>query len=54
MVRRAELVEELRAAGGDVVLVDSEQLRDEVAEATGGAPIRLALNAVGGESALAS
>jgi trans-2-enoyl-CoA reductase len=52
VVRRPELVEELRALGGDVVLVDSENLRDEVAVATERAPIRLALNAVGGENAL--
>ena len=52
VVRRPELIEELRAEGGDVVLLDHEKLRDEVAEATGRAPIRLALNAVGGESAL--
>lgn len=52
VVRRAELVEELRAQGGDVVLVDGQGLRDEVAEATERAPIRLALNAVGGENAL--
>ena len=36
----------------DLVLIDSEKLRDEVKQATGGAPIRLGLNAVGGESAL--
>jgi trans-2-enoyl-CoA reductase len=52
IVRRAELVEELRADGGDVVLVDGDNLRDEVAAATQRAPIRLALNAVGGESAI--
>jgi len=52
VVRRPELVEELRSLGGDVVLVDGENLRDEVAEATGKAPIRLALNAVGGDNAL--
>ena len=52
IVRRAELVEELRAAGGDVVLVDGENVRDEVAAVTQRAPIRLALNAVGGENAL--
>ena len=52
VVRRAELVEELRALGGDVVLVDGENLRDEVAAATERAPIRLALNAVGGENGL--
>lgn len=52
VVRRVELVEELRAQGGDVVLVDGESLRDEVAAATERAPIRLALNAVGGENAV--
>ena len=52
VVRRAELIDELRAEGGDVVLMDGEKLRDEVKAATSGAPIRLGLNAVGGESAL--
>jgi trans-2-enoyl-CoA reductase len=52
IVRRAELIEELRKEGADVVVVDRESLREEVAAATQGAPIRLALNAVGGESAV--
>src|SRR2546421_1294872 len=52
VVRRAELVDELCSLGGDVVLVDGANLRDEVAAATERAPIRLALNAVGGENAL--
>jgi mitochondrial enoyl-[acyl-carrier protein] reductase / trans-2-enoyl-CoA reductase len=52
VVRRAELIEELRAEGGDVVLLDNEDLREAVVAATDGALIRLALNAVGGESAL--
>ena len=52
VVRRAELIDGLRGQGGDVVLVDGENLRQEVKAATEGAPIRLALNAVGGESAL--
>lgn len=52
VVRRAELIDELRAEGGDVVLVDGDNLRDEVKSVTGGAPIRLGLNAVGGDSAL--
>src|SRR5438046_5067773 len=52
VVRRAELIDELRADGGDVVLVDGEKLRDEVKSATGGAAIRLGLNSVGGDSAL--
>src|SRR5881392_3454540 len=42
IIRRAELIDELRAEGGDVVLVDDENLRDEVKTATGDAPIRLA------------
>jgi trans-2-enoyl-CoA reductase len=52
VVRREELIEELRAEGGDVVLVDGENLREEVKNVTGEAPIRLGLNAVGGDSAL--
>lgn len=52
VVRRPELIAELEAEGADVVLLEDEQLRDEVAERTGHAPIRLALNAVGGASAL--
>jgi mitochondrial enoyl-[acyl-carrier protein] reductase / trans-2-enoyl-CoA reductase len=52
VVRRSELIEELRAEGGNVVLVDGEHLRHEVKDATSGAPIRLGLNAVGGDSAL--
>jgi trans-2-enoyl-CoA reductase len=53
VVRRKELIEELRAEGGDVVLVDGENLREEVKSAVSGASIRLGLNAVGGDSALA-
>ena len=52
VVRRPELIDELRGEGGDVVLVDGEKLRDEVKDATSGVAIRLGLNAVGGESAL--
>ncbi len=52
VVRRPELIDELRAEGGDVVLVDGENLREEVRNATSGAPILLGLNAVGGESVL--
>ena len=52
VVRRAELVDELRAEGGDIVLVDGDNLREEVKSATGGASIRLGLNSVGGDSAL--
>jgi mitochondrial enoyl-[acyl-carrier protein] reductase / trans-2-enoyl-CoA reductase len=52
VVRRPELIDELRAEGGDVVLVDGDKLRNEVKGATGGAAIRLGLNSVGGDSAL--
>ncbi|MDP9185913.1 MAG: 2-enoyl thioester reductase domain-containing protein [Verrucomicrobiota bacterium] len=52
VVRRAELIDELRGEGGDVVLVDGEKLREEVKSATSGAAIRLGLNSVGGDCAL--
>jgi trans-2-enoyl-CoA reductase len=52
VIRRAELVDELRAEGGDVVLVDGDNIREEVKSATGGASICLGLNSVGGDSAL--
>jgi trans-2-enoyl-CoA reductase len=52
IVRRGELIDELRAEGDDVVLVDGEGLREQVKSATSGAPIRLGLNSVGGDSAL--
>jgi trans-2-enoyl-CoA reductase len=52
VVRRSELIEELQADGANAVLVDGDGVREQAKAATGGAPIRLALNAVGGESAL--
>jgi trans-2-enoyl-CoA reductase len=52
VVRRAELIDELRAEGGDIVLADDDNLREEVKSATGGTSIRLGLNSVGGDSAL--
>ncbi len=53
IVRRASLIPELEAIGADVVLLDTADLRKEIPARTGGAKIKLALNAVGGESALA-
>ncbi len=50
VVRRPELVAELTAAGADAVVVDQPRLSKAVAEATGGAKLRLALDGVGGES----
>jgi trans-2-enoyl-CoA reductase len=52
VVRRLELVDELRAIGGDAVLLEGEDLERQIPAACDGAPLRLALNAVGGESAL--
>ena len=51
LVRRPELIAELSAAGADVVILDDETAVDQIKERTGRAPIRLALNAVGGDSA---
>ena len=48
VVRRAELVDEIRALGGDVVLVDGPDLAARVRAATGGAPIKLGIDAVAG------
>ncbi len=48
IVRREELVDELKALGGDVVLVDGPDLSARITQATGGAPIRLAIDAVAG------
>jgi mitochondrial enoyl-[acyl-carrier protein] reductase / trans-2-enoyl-CoA reductase len=52
VVRRAELIDELKSEGADVVLVENDSLREQIKTATSGAPILLGLNAVGGESAL--
>jgi NADPH:quinone reductase-like Zn-dependent oxidoreductase len=49
IVRRAEVADELKGLGADAVLVDGPDLAARVTEATGGAPIRLAIDAVGGE-----
>jgi NADPH:quinone reductase-like Zn-dependent oxidoreductase len=46
VVRRDELVAELKAIGGDVVLVDGPDLAKRVAAETGGAPIALAIDGV--------
>jgi NADPH:quinone reductase-like Zn-dependent oxidoreductase len=52
LVRREELVPELKALGADVVLVDGDNLPERVREATGGAPVKLAIDAVGGSAVL--
>ena len=48
VVRRPELIADLTALGGDVVLLDGEDLPERVQQATGGAELRLALDAVAG------
>ena len=48
VVRRPEMVEELRELGGDVVLVDGPDLAQRVAAAVGGAPVKLGIDAVAG------
>lgn len=50
IVRRADAVEPCRAAGGDIVLVDGPDLVGRVRAATGGAPVRLGLDAIGGSA----
>ena len=51
VVRREELRAPLRAIGADVVLVDGPDLAERVAAATGKAPVRLGIDAVGGATA---
>src|ERR1700720_2240090 len=48
IVRRPELVAELEAIGGDVVVVDSPDVPDRIKAAVGQAELRLALDGVGG------
>ncbi len=48
IVRREEVVADLEKLGADVVLVGTEDLSSRVEKATDKAPIRLALDAVGG------
>lgn len=50
VVRRAGLAETLRAAGGDVVLVDGPDLDARVRAATGDGTLPLAIDAVGGSA----
>ncbi|MDQ3618403.1 MAG: zinc-dependent alcohol dehydrogenase family protein, partial [Pseudomonadota bacterium] len=47
VVRRESALQGVRESGGDVVLVDGDDLCKRVREATGGATIRLGIDAVG-------
>lgn len=50
VVRRASLFPELKALGADACVVDGPDLEAQVKAATGGAPIRLGIDAVAGEA----
>lgn len=50
VVRRPEMLEELRELGGDVVLLDGDDLAARVKAAVGDAPIRLGIDAVSGSA----
>ena len=52
VVRRPELIDELQGIGADVVVLEDVDLRTEAVRLCGGEQPRLALNAVGGSSAL--
>jgi NADPH:quinone reductase-like Zn-dependent oxidoreductase len=52
VVRRDEVVAEMKALGGDVVLVDGSDLAMRVAAETENAPIALALDGVGDTSSM--
>ena len=48
IVRRAELIEPLKKLGADVAVVDGPDLAARVAKETGGAQIKLGIDAIGG------
>lgn len=48
IVRSPTLVEEIKAIGGDIVLIDGPDLAKRIKDATSGADIQLALDGVGG------
>lgn len=52
VVRRAELVEPLKAIGADLVFVDGDDLGDRVREAIGDGHVPLAIDAAGGKPCL--
>lgn len=52
IVRRESAVAGVQAQGGDVVLVDGDDLAERVKAATGGAAIKLGIDAVGGSATM--
>ena len=51
-VRREELIQPLQAMGADHVVLEGSGWGKGASELTGGAPIKLALNSIGGDSAM--
>jgi mitochondrial enoyl-[acyl-carrier protein] reductase / trans-2-enoyl-CoA reductase len=52
IVRRESVVAGVQSQGGDVVLVDGDDLTERVKAATGGAGIKLGIDAVGGNATM--
>src|SRR6201984_619572 len=50
LVRRPELIDELKAAGGDVVLLDEAAAIEEAVRIIGKGSVRLAVDSVGGDA----
>ncbi|MGB0745251.1 MAG: zinc-dependent alcohol dehydrogenase family protein, partial [Opitutales bacterium] len=51
-VRREELIEPLKAMGADHVVLEGSEWAKQFKDLTGGEPVHLALNSIGGESAI--
>lgn len=52
VVRREELIEPLKAMGADHVVLEGSGYEKQIRELTNGEPVKLALNSIGGESAI--
>ena len=52
VVRRPELVDELKAMGAEAVVVEGPDMVREVRKLTDGAPVKLGLDAIGGDATL--
>ena len=52
LVRREEVVQELKDLGADAVVLDGPDLPERIREATGGADIRLGIDAIAGEGVM--